>query len=159
MTSVDTGADAPYESGVFETPIAVRIARIVGGSLLAIVSVVLIVFLFTISQDRAAERLEADFIAAQEAAQNVVGREVVIQEKYGVPAEEVAVVLSDLSRFDTTITSDIVVDELTAIEITDNRVVFISGDLRYFYEAENPASMDYISAYVDSELRPLFDSK
>lgn len=157
MTNVDNSADAPYVSGVFETPLVVRLARIIGGGLLAVVSVVLVVFLYTVSQDRAAERLEADYIAALEASQNVVGREVVLSEKYDVSEENIAAVLADLARFDATITEDLVVEELTDIEIVDLRVIFVSGDLRYFYEASNVDSMEYISAYVDAELRPLFE--
>lgn len=152
-------AEEDYTSGLMETPIAVRAARVLGGALLGLVSVGLIVFLSITAQDRSAQSQEEAFLAAQEAAANVLPLDERLQEKYGVSDEDLNTALGDLKRFDNTITNNLDVNQLTEIQVQDNRFVFLTGASRYFFESSSPTAFDYLKNYVDNELIPNIDAE
>jgi hypothetical protein len=156
-TKVSSDADSleeEYVSGIVETPIAIRVARVMGGTLLGLVSVGLIVFLSITAQDRSAASFEENFLEQREAEANALPIELELQEKYGVADEDLTPVLGDLKRFDQTITVNLDASELTEITAEDNRIVFITESSRYFFEASSPMAFDYLNDYVEAELKP-----
>lgn len=160
-TKVSSDADPleeEYISGAVETPIAIRVARIMGGTLLGLVSVGLFVFLSITAQDRSAVSFEENFLEQREAEANALPIELELQEKYGVADEDLTPVLGDLKRFDQTITVNLDASELTEVTTEDNRIVFITESSRYFFEASSPMAFDYLSDYVEAELRPIIEA-
>jgi hypothetical protein len=147
-------AEEEYEGGIIETPIAIRIARVVGGSILGIASVGVVVFLLITAQDRAAESVEREFIAQQEAIENAVPLSEELQEKYSVEDEDLESVVEDLKRFDETITINLSLSDLTEVQVDENRIVFVTDSSRYFFEASSSTAFDYLNDYLESEILP-----
>lgn len=146
-----------YVSEIIETPLSVRFARVIGGSLLGLLSVGGIVFLSIAIQDRSAELFEKEFLEQLDAESNALPIELELQERYGVTDEDLNSVLGDLKRFDQTITNNLETSELTEITAEDNRIVFITEASRYFFEASSPTAFDYLNDYVEAKLIPNID--
>ncbi len=144
---------------IFETPIVVRVVRVVLGGIFGIVSSLLLVFLFVTSENRAVEREEAAFIAAQDAAANQLSPAETIQDKYDVPSVILPRVLGDLLRLEDALTNSVSVASLTEVVVESNRVVLVSENARVFVEIENVESVEFIENYVENVIRPGFSNQ